>query len=314
MKSTVAVDFGGTGIKIGITRGAEILAKATPLATAAYDSPVSIIEAMCSTIRTLLQQHPDAGAIGLGMPGWTDFHRGVLYQLTNVPVWNHEVAVRDIMQRELGLPVVLDNDANCMAYAEWKLGAGQGMESLACLTLGTGIGGGIIIHNRMLRGKTVSAAEVGQTSIDWQGIPGPFGNKGAIEEYIGNQEFATSAAAAYAAAGMPRRKDECSPYQLVQAATQGCPIAGKLYEDYAHRLATLIMNLMYTFVPEAFIIGGGVAKAGDLLMRPLLSSLKSQLFPVHYAALRVLPAHFGADAGLIGAGLMAADYLDGKLL
>ncbi|MBQ3218190.1 MAG: ROK family protein [Akkermansia sp.] len=313
MNKAIAVDFGGTSIKMGVTQGADILQKAEPLPTASYDSPEAIIEAMCATARQLLQRHPDATAIGLGMPGWTDFHRGVLYQLTNVPVWNHEVPVRDIMQQELGLPVVLDNDANCMAYAEWQLGAGKGLESLACLTLGTGIGGGIVVHNRMLRGRTVSAAELGQTSIDWRGRSGPFGNRGAIEEYIGNNEFAADAARAYTAAGIPRTPSECTPYLLAQAAQQGCPIAQGLYADFAEKLATLIMNLMYSIVPEAIIIGGGVAKAGSLLFAPLLARLKEQLFPVHYAALRVLPAHFGADSGLIGAGLMATDYAAGKL-
>jgi len=313
MNKAIAVDFGGTSIKMGVTQGADILQKAKPLPTASYDSPEAIIEAMCATARQLLQRHPDATAIGLGMPGWTDFHRGVLYQLTNVPVWNHEVPVRDIMQQELGLPVVLDNDANCMAYAEWQLGAGKGLESLACLTLGTGIGGGIVVHNRMLRGRTVSAAELGQTSIDWRGRSGPFGNRGAIEEYIGNNEFAADAARAYTAAGIPRTPSECTPYLLAQAAQQGCPIAQGLYADFAEKLATLIMNLMYSIVPEAIIIGGGVAKAGSLLFDPLLARLKEQLFPVHYAALRVLPAHFGADSGLIGAGLMATDYAAGKL-
>ncbi len=313
MNKAIAVDFGGTSIKMGVTQGANILTKAAPLPTPAYDSPAAIIEAMCTTARELLQHHPDAAAIGLGMPGWTDFHRGVLYQLTNVPVWNHEVPVRDIMQQALGLPVVLDNDANCMAYAEWQLGAGKGLESLACLTLGTGIGGGIVVHNRMLRGRTVSAAELGQTSIAWQGRTGPFGNRGAIEEYIGNNEFAADAARAYADAGIPRTPEECTPYLLAQAAQQGCPIARSMYNGFAEKLATLIMNLMYAIVPEAIIIGGGVARAGSLLFEPLHARLKEQLFPVHYAALRVLPAHFGADSGLIGAGLMAADYAEGKL-
>lgn len=313
MKAAIAVDFGGTSIKMGVTQGTTILQKAAPLPTAAYDSPSAIIQAMCATARELLQQCPQAAAVGLGMPGWTDFHRGVLYQLTNVAVWDHEVPVRDIMQQELGLPVVLDNDANCMAYAEWKAGAGIGKQSLACLTLGTGIGGGIIIHDRMLRGLTVSAAELGQTSIYWKGRPGPFGNKGAIEEYIGNNEFAAAAVAAYRKAGIRRSAEDCAPHILEKAARSGCPIARGLYIDFAEKLATLIMNLMYAFVPEAVIIGGGVARAGDLLFEPLERALKASLFPVHYAALQLLPAHFGADSGLIGAGLMASDYVEGKL-
>lgn len=313
MRKSIAVDFGGTSIKIGVTRGAEILEKAASLSTASYDSPDAIIRAMCSTARDLLHRHADVEAVGLGMPGWTDFHRGVLYQLTNVPVWDHEVPVRDIMQQELNLPVVLDNDANCMAYAEWQQGAGVGLESLVCLTLGTGIGGGIVVHNRMLRGRTVSAAELGQTSVDWRGRTGPFGNRGAIEEYIGNNEFAADAARAYAEAGISRSIEDCAPHLLEKSAREGCRIAKAMYTGFAEKLATLIMNLMYTFVPEAVIIGGGVSRAGDLLFEPLDVFLRQQLFPVHYAALQLKPAYFGADAGLVGAGLMAQDYVAGEL-
>ena len=304
---TLAVDFGGTSIKIAVTQGERVLLKAAPLPTAVFDSPEAIMDAMCRSMKELLQEHPDVKAVGLGMPGWVDFYRGVLYQLTNVPVWNHEVPVREYISKELGLPVVLDNDANCMAYAEWKLGAGKGLENLVCLTLGTGLGGGIVIHDRMLRGKTVSCAELGQTSIDFAGRVGPFGNKGAIEEYLGNNEFAADAGRRYAEAGITRSKEECAPHLLAQYAHNGDQIAIDLFRDFAEKLATLVMNLMYALVPEAIIIGGGLANAGELLFAPLRESLKAQLFPVHYQALNILPAHFGTEAGLIGAGLMAAE-------
>lgn len=309
----IAVDFGGTSIKIGVTCGAELVDKADPLPTPEYDSPAAIMAAMCASMKNLQRKHPGVAAVGLGMPGWVDFHKGVLYQLTNVPVWNHQVPVREVMERELNLPVVLDNDANCMGYAEWKAGAGRGKESLLCLTLGTGIGGCIVVHNRMLRGRNVSCAELGQTSIDFKGRVGPFGNRGAVEEYIGHNEFTADAVARYAEAGIRKSLDDCSPYQLELAARAGDAIALQMYGDFAEKLGCLIMNMMYAFVPEACIIGGGVAKAGDLLFTPLQDRLKEQLFPVHYRNLQLLPAHFGADAGLIGAGLMAADYAAGVL-
>ena len=304
----IAVDFGGTSIKIGVTRGAELVDKAEPLPTPAYDSPEAIMAAMCATMKELQRRHPQVVAVGLGMPGWVDFYRGVLYQLTNVPVWNHQVPVREVMEKELQLPVVLDNDANCMGYAEWKLGAGRGLESLLCLTLGTGIGGCIVVHNRMLRGRYVSCAELGQTSIDFKGRVGPFGNRGAVEEYIGHNEFTADAVARYAEAGIGKSLADCSPYALELAARAGDPVAQQMYREFAEKLGCLIMNMTYAFVPEACIIGGGVAKAGDLLFNPLRDCLKEQLFPVHYDHLRLLPAHFGADSGMIGAGLMAVDY------
>ncbi len=117
--------------------------------------------------------------MGMGMPGWCDYQRGVLYQLTNVRVWDREIPVKEMMEQALGLPVVLDNDANCMAYAEWKMGAGRGMSSLVCLTMGTGIGGGIVVHDRMLRrlngmpGRESSRRWMNARPGIWTRLPGP---------------------------------------------------------------------------------------------------------------------------------------------
>ena len=307
----LAVDFGGTSIKMGVTAGERILATADRIPTAMFESPQAIIDAMIASARTLRGQFPSACVMGMGMPRWCDYQRGVLYQLTNVRVWDREIPVKEMMEQALGLPVVLAYDANCMAYAEWKLGAGRGMSSLVCLTMGTGIGGGIVVHDRMLRGRRLSAAELGQTSIHYQGKTGPFGSRGAIEEYIGNNELAAEAVKRYAGAGIIKTVDECTPRHLDEAARSGCPIALQLWEDTAEMLGCLIMNLMYTLVPDAFIIGGGVAKAGDLLMKPLLENLRKQLFPLLMEDLKILPARFGPSAGLLGAGAMAMDEFMG---
>ena len=307
LSKAIGVDFGATSIKVGVCCGDKVLEKAQPLITGDYNSPESIIVAMCETIEGLRAKHPDIVAVGLGMPGWVDFGRGVLYQLTNVPVWNREVAVISMMQERLGLPVSMDNDANCMAYAEWKMGAGRGLESMVCLTLGTGIGGGIIVCNQMLRGRTVSCAELGMTSIDYRGKVGPFGNRGGIEEYLGNNEMAADAVERYAKVGISKTLDECTPFALEIAARAGDDIAKQIYTDFAEKLACLMMNLMYTMAPEAFVLGGGIAKAGDLLFDPLWAFLKEQLFYVHFNTLRILPAHFGVDAGMVGAARMAID-------
>lgn len=168
-----------------------------------------------------------------------------------------------------------------------------------------------VLTDTMLRGRRLSAAELGQTSIHYQGKTGPFGSRGAIEEYIGNNELAAEAVKRYAGAGIIKTVDECTPRHLDEAARSGCPIALQLWEDTAEMLGCLIMNLMYTLVPDAFIIGGGVAKAGDLLMKPLLENLRKQLFPLLMEDLKILPARFGAEAGLLGAGAMAMDEFMG---
>ena len=111
----LAVDFGGTSIKMGVTAGERILATADRIPTAMFESPQAIIDAMIASARTLRGQFPSACVMGMGMPGWCDYQRGVLYQLINVRVWDREIPVKEMMEQALGLPVVLDNDANCMA-------------------------------------------------------------------------------------------------------------------------------------------------------------------------------------------------------
>ncbi len=303
----VGVDFGASSIKISVCQASHIIHRAQPLITAEYDSPTAIIRAMCECITQLRVTHPDIVAVGLGMPGWVDFKRGVLYHLTNVPVWNHEVPVCQLMREELGLPIAMDNDANCMAYAEWKLGAGRGMESLVNITLGTGIGGGIIVANQLLRGRHLSTGEIGMMSIDYQGKVGPFGNKGGIEEYLGCNEMAADALERYRHAGIEKSLDECMPFPLELAARGGDRIALQVYDDFTEKLASLLMGLMFTLTPDAFILGGGIAKAGDLLFPPLLAKVKAQLPRVYHQHLRIIPAHFANDAGMIGAAMMACE-------
>ncbi len=304
---SIGVDFGGTSIKIGVCAAGEILCFADPIPTQQFCDTDSIIQAMCDAILKLKAQYPGVSSVGLGMPGWVDFQNGILGRLVNVPAFQEATPVRELMSAVLNMPVYLDNDANCMAYAEWKLGAGQGCESVVSITLGTGIGGGIIVANQMLRGKTASAGELGMCSIDYRGKEGPYGNRGGIEEYLGNREMTADAIARYAATGITKTEEDCTPYALEIAARAGDAIAAQVYTDYAEKLACLIMNLMYSIVPEKFILGGGVAKAGDLLFTPLDAFLKAQLMPAHYAALKLESAQFGADAGLLGAALMAYD-------
>ncbi len=304
---SIGVDFGGTSIKIGVCAGSEILCIAEPIPTQQFTDTESIIKAMCDCINELRTSYPSVCAVGLGMPGWVDFANGILGRLVNVPAFQEATPVRELMSKELGIPVFLDNDANCMAYAEWKLGAGVGCESVVSITLGTGIGGGIIIGNQMLRGKTASAGELGMCSIDYRGKAGPYGNRGGIEEYLGNREMTADAIDRYAAVGVSKTADDCTPYALELAARAGDEIAAQVYTDYAEKLACLIMNLMYSIVPEKFILGGGVAKANDLLFEPLDRFLKAQLMPAHYAALQLESAQYGSDAGLLGAALMAYD-------
>lgn len=301
----LAVDFGGTSIKMGVTVGDRILATADRIPTAMFESPQAIIDAMIAAARTLRGQFPTACVMGMGMPGWCDYQQGVLYQLTNVRVWDRQIPVKEMMEQALGLPVVLDNDANCMAYAEWKLGAGKGKRHLVCLTLGTGVGSGLIVNGELLRGATCSAGELGQTSIDYRGRLGHYGNRGSLEDYVGNREIAADARTLYASHGIDKAIVDCNPIALERAALAGDEVAEQVWRDLAVKLSCALMNCCYLLNPEAIIIGGGVAKARTLLFQPLQEIMKAQLAAPLVEYLEILPAQFGTEAGILGAAHLA---------
>ena len=192
-----------------------------------------------------------------------------------------------------------------MAYAEWKLGAGKGKRHLVCLTLGTGVGSGLIVNGELLRGSTCSAGELGQTSIDYRGRLGHYGNRGSLEDYVGNREIAADARTLYASHGIDKAIVDCNPISLERAALAGDEVAEQVWRDLAVKLSCALMNCCYLLNPEAIIIGGGVAKARTLLFQPLQEIMKTQLAAPLVEYLEILPAQFGTEAGILGAAHLA---------
>jgi glucokinase len=302
----IGIDFGGTSVKTGVVNGSEVIDHAPPIATPEFEGPNELIDAIARTVEDLRLRHPGIAAIGVGMPGFVNFESGTVYGLTNVPGWDN-LPLKERLEAKTGLPVTVENDANCMAFAEWKQGAGQGYQHLICMTLGTGVGGAVIANGGLIRGARHGAGEIGQTSIDYQGRHGHYGNLGALEDYVGNNEITATAKEAYEAAGSPRSLEICTPAHLAAAATQGDPIALKIWEDTGRKIATAAMNCCWLLNPEAIIIGGGVAKAGDLIFGPITRHLHAQLSGPFKDHLKIIPAKFGNEAGIVGAAVLALE-------
>ncbi len=306
---TIGIDFGGTSVKIGVVNGHELIARPTPIKTKDYTSPASLIFSIASEVNRLKKEHPNILAIGVGVPGFVHLKKGMVYELPNVPGWSN-VYLRDQLTEHTGLPCALENDANCMAYAEWKHGAGKGKEDLICLTLGTGVGSGIISNNRMIQGSTSTAGELGHTSIHYRGVRGTYGNNGSLEDYIGHNEITANAQRAYAEQGYAYTMEQCEPIPLEKNALNGDPIALEIWNGIAEKLACALANACWLLNPEAIVIGGGVAKAGDLLFDPLKTYISNQLAHPFCDELEILPAHFSNEAGIIGAASLARDLID----
>ncbi len=302
----IGIDFGGTTVKAGVVRGCEILDHAPPIATQDFATPKALIATILRAIEDLQARHPNVRAVGIGVPGFVDFEKGMVLNLTNVRGWQ-DIPLKSILEEELKLPVAAENDVNCMAYAEWKLGAGRGYNHLVCIALGTGVGGGVVVNGQMVRGAKFAAGEIGQTSIDYQGRQGHYGNLGALEDYIGNREIAQEALISYRAAGVTKDLEDCTPAALAEAARHGDEIALGQWKLIGRMLATATMNACWLLNPEAIVIGGGVARAGDLLFIPFREHLLRQLSAPMKESLALLPAAFGTEAGMVGAAALALE-------
>ncbi len=302
----IGIDFGGTSVKCGVVDGAKVIKNADRLQTGDYPGAPRLMDAMAATVRSLREQYPAIAAIGIGMPGFVDFASGLVYNLSNVPGWRN-IPMRDEFAKRCDLPCQIENDANAMAYAEWKLGAAMGCDHVVALTLGTGVGGGLVSHGFFIRGARSAAGELGQTSIHYRGRKGAYGNLGALEDYIGNNELAAEAQFAYARTGLEKSLAQCQPAQLAASARKGDEIALRIWHDAAEKLASGLVDCCYLLNPEIIVIGGGVARAGDLLFDPLKESLFRQLSGPFKDPLRIVPARFGNEAGMIGAARLALE-------
>ena len=308
MQHAIGIDFGGTSIKSGVVLDGKIIARGRIIETRECRNPEEIIDSLVTVVDQLRPAAPEISALGIGLPGMVDSIGGMVHELTNVPGWE-DVAVRELLRKRTGLPTTIENDANAMAYGEFKYGAAREGRHVVCITLGTGVGGALILDGRLYRGAQLGAGEIGHLSIDYRGLPGPHGNDGAIEEYVGNNQIAERAVRIYAEAGIRRTVEECTPRDLDAAARAGDKVALDLWAALGLEIGAALASVVFVLNPDTVIIGGGVAKAGELLLDPIRRTIRERTSDVFHEHLRVLPAALGNDAGIIGNAVLALEAL-----
>ncbi|HEX8296081.1 MAG TPA: ROK family protein [Chthoniobacteraceae bacterium] len=304
----IGIDFGGTSIKSGLVADGVILHHGTPIDTQALGGPEEIIEALGQLADDFRAREPQIVALGIGLPGIVDSIGGVVHELTNVPGWT-DVPLRQILRERTGLRVTIENDANAMAYGEFRFGAAAGGRHVICITLGTGVGGALILDGHLYRGAQLGAGEIGHMSIDLRGKPGPYGNFGCLEEYVGNVQIAARAQQRYLEQGKAVSLLECSPALLADAATAGDPVAMQLWDDLGVELGSALASVVWILNPDTIVIGGGVAKAGELIMAPLRREIRARTLEIFHERLRIVTAALGNDAGIIGNAALALNPL-----
>ena len=308
-KIAIGIDFGGTSVKPGVVSGRKIIARSEPIPTRQHDSADGLLAAVFRDVAILRKQHPEVCALGAGLPGIIDGLNGRVRELSNVPGWR-DVPLAALLSEKTGLPSIIENDANAMAYAEWRFGAGRDRPNVICMTLGTGVGGGLILDGKLFRGSQLGAGEIGQMIIEPHGVPGHYGNFGALEKYVGNRQIAERAQKAYAAAGIARTPEELTPLFLEKAALGADEIAAKLWEDIGFEIGIMLTSIAWLLNPDRIVIGGGVAKAGPLVFEPIKRTIRERTSGIYHEHLEIVPAELGNDGGIIGSAALAVDALE----
>lgn len=312
MERILGVDIGGTDIKLGVVgeTGREIVSGRIP--TRSAEGP----RRAAARVREWLDAHRpavgDVAAAGVDCAGLIDGARGYLHVSPNLAGWR-DVPLREHFEEALGVAVAVENDANAAAYGEWRAGAGRGLSDFVCLTLGTGVGGGIIAGGALYRGATGFAGEIGHTVILADGPRCSCGQRGCLEALIGAGAILRRAREAVAAAGeaRPAWDDALTVELLARAANGGDDIARAAFAETGRWLGIGLTNVVHALAPEAIAIGGGVAGAGDLLFVPARETLRAGLMDEAMARTAVVPARLGNRAAVLGAAMLALERVRG---
>ena len=305
----IAVDIGGTSAKLALVQpGGRRLAGAV-VPTGRGTTVRVLVEALGLGVRALQAEARTRGGrvvgVGVGVPGLVDTERGVVRYLVNLPGWR-QVPLRRLLARRTGLPITVDNDVNAMTWGEYRWGAGRGTRSLVCVMLGTGVGGGLIVNGRLYRGWTMSAGEIGHVPLGWDGPACLCGGRGCLERYVGNREVV--ALARRKLAGGRRsllRRDlrHLTPPLIDQAAYRGDAVAREVWRDVGRHLGLALAMVANLLNPERIVIGGGIANAGPLLFPTIRATVRARAMRGP-SGVPIVPARFGAEAGLVGAAAL----------
>lgn len=311
----IGVDLGGTKISAGAVstdgRRRHALRSELTRAEEGADAVVARIAAMIGAVvdQTMAETGAPRDAflgVGIGSPGPLDRARGMVITTPNLG-W-HDFPLRDRVSEASGLPAALDNDANCATLGEWWVGAAKGGTNVVGLTIGTGIGGGLILNGALYHGSSDVAGEIGHTTIDSTGRRCKCGNYGCLEAYASGPAIAERAREALAGGNHSALSRMAggdlaglTAQHVYEASKLGDPIAREVVRDTARFIGTGVANLLNIFNPDVVVLAGGVAQAGDDLFGPLRAEVNRRAFKPAVLACRIVPGTLGSAAGVIGA-------------
>jgi len=311
----VGVDLGGTNIVVGLVPigGGDVLGlrtlptESTRGAKFVVDRIVHMVEDSIAEVVAAHGTTRDAVAgVGIGSPGPLDRKTGTVINTPNLG-WRN-FPLRDLIANAVKLPATLDNDANCATYGEWWLGAGRGTQTLVGFTLGTGIGGGIVLNGEIFHGCSDVAGEIGHMTIDSNGRKCKCGNYGCLEQYASGPAIAARAIEGIEAGAetvlehmVDGKLDEITAATVYEAAVLNDAYAKEVVKDTAKFLGAGVASIINILNPEMVVIAGGVTRAGEHLFVPLIAEVRRRAFRSAQECCRIVPAELPGTAGVVGA-------------
>ena len=317
----VGLDVGGTTMKAGVVDDQGRPLSAVSLPTEAHKGQEHGLAQMCASIRQAVAeaglQLSDVAAIGVATPGLMDIPAGVILDPPNLKPWRN-VPVRQHIHETFCLPTAFQNDANAAAYGEYWAGAGRDVNSLVMFTLGTGIGGGIILADRILEGEHSHGGELGHIKIE---MTRPrtcgCGRKGCLEAYASATSVVQRTREALAedkdrsSLHQIKNEEDLTSHAIFDAASAGDELASRIVEETAFYLAVGAMNLMHTIDPDMVVFGGGMTAAGESFLERIRHHVRELAFPVPAAKTQIRFAQLGGEAGFIGAAACGRQLVRG---
>ena len=310
--AVLAIDIGGTKLAAGVVDTDGRMLSRGEVPTLATEGLEPVLGRIVGLGRELLSRPEIAGVrvqrIGVGCAGPVDIKAGLVFQPPNLPGWT-QVPLTDHIQRSLGLPTVLENDANAAALGEFRYGAGKEARSIVYLTVSTGIGGGIILDGKVWHGVKDAAGEIGHITVCPDGPLCGCGNRGCLEAMSSGPSIARRAREIVASGRQTRLSaiPEPAAADVVRLAQEGDAVAAEVWADAVKYLGIGVAAVITFLAPERVVIGGGVTKAGDFLFQPLRGELRRRVKLIPVESVPILPAALGPDVGILGAAAVALD-------
>lgn len=300
----IAIDLGGTNLKCALLDSNLKVKAKNSFNTKSFDNKHGLLRGIVNSINSFIAQQKlekrDILGVGIGLPGPVDTFKGVVHFLPNIPGWK-ETGLKKILEQKTKLRVFIDNDAKLMSLAEYKCGAAAGYSNVLCITLGTGVGGGLIIGGKLYRGKDNAAGEIGHLPLNEKGPLCACGALGCLETYIGNARIIKHARKLFGPGITLERISDLAKTNNSKAIN--------FWVRVGSRLGLALAGVVNLLNLDAIIIGGGISDAGKVLFESVKQTISRRAMSVQAKRIRVLKARLGNDAGIIGAGYLVKERL-----